>query len=210
MKNKRNLIIWSVITVLIILAPIILGLIFYHQLPAKVPSHFGVNNEPDNFIDKRFAVFLMPIIAALLQLVFIFISNKIKSARMTWVLLMITPVISTVIYLIILSFGLGHSLDVGRIVVFIIGIVFLAIGNYFPTLTVDQYRLIHYNWKITDPIIWSKLSRKLGYSFVISGAALLISLFFNVIVSLIIMGIFIIYVLGLMIYSTSLQVKSGK
>ncbi|BDR57721.1 DUF1648 domain-containing protein [Xylocopilactobacillus apicola] len=194
MTSKRNLFNWTIVTVAIILAPMILGVIFYSQLPMRIPNHFGVNNQPDRFINKNLALFGIPIIATLLQLVLVGAyqadaKRRSRPLRMSWVLFLITPIISTVIYLITLSFGLGNALDVRRIVTFVIAIFFIAMGNYFPTLTSED----HIAFK-------SKIGRKLGYAFVLAGLALLGSLFFNYVGSLLVMGIFIVYILGLVIH----------
>ena len=52
-QHKKTLILTSVITLL----PIFIGLLLWRQLPASVATHFGVDNQPDVYCSKAFAVF---------------------------------------------------------------------------------------------------------------------------------------------------------
>ena len=56
-QHKKMLILTSVITLL----PIFIGLLLWRQLPASVATHFGVDNQPDGYCSKAFAVFGLPV-----------------------------------------------------------------------------------------------------------------------------------------------------
>lgn len=56
-QHKKTLILTSVITLL----PIFIGLLLWRQLPASVAIHFGVDNQPDGYCSKAFAVFGLPV-----------------------------------------------------------------------------------------------------------------------------------------------------
>ena len=56
-QHKKMLILTSVITLL----PIFIGLLLWRQLPASVATHFGVDNQPDGYCSKAFAVFALPV-----------------------------------------------------------------------------------------------------------------------------------------------------
>ena len=53
-KNNKKIL---VITVIICLLPIVLGLALYNKLPEKMPIHFTINDVPDNYAHKNFALF---------------------------------------------------------------------------------------------------------------------------------------------------------
>lgn len=55
------------ISIIICLLPMIAGVIFYHQLPDRMPIHFGINDVPDNYASKGFALFGIPILLAVVQ-----------------------------------------------------------------------------------------------------------------------------------------------
>lgn len=62
-KNKKTLI----LSVIICLLPMVLGIAFYNRLPEQMPIHFTVNDVPDNYAPKNFALFGIPIIMAIIQ-----------------------------------------------------------------------------------------------------------------------------------------------
>ena len=60
---KHEIIITSILT----LCPIILGLILWDQLPDRVATHFDINDVPNGWSSKGFAVFGIPSILFLLH-----------------------------------------------------------------------------------------------------------------------------------------------
>ena len=70
-QHKKMLILTSVITLL----PIVIGLILWRQLPSSVATHFGVDNQPDGYCSKAFAVFGLPVIMLLFHLICIVATN---------------------------------------------------------------------------------------------------------------------------------------
>ena len=57
-QNKKMILFTSVITLL----PIFIGMFLWNQLPDSIATHFGVNNQPDGYSSKAFAVFGLPLI----------------------------------------------------------------------------------------------------------------------------------------------------
>ena len=57
-KNLKTMIITSII----ILAPIIVGLMLWDQLPAEMATHFGEDGQPNGWSSKSFTVFGLPLI----------------------------------------------------------------------------------------------------------------------------------------------------
>ena len=64
-QNKKLLLLTSVITLL----PVFIGLFLWNQLPDSVATHFGLNNQPDGYSSKAFAVFGLPLILLAVHLV---------------------------------------------------------------------------------------------------------------------------------------------
>ena len=55
------------ISIIICLLPMIAGAVFYNQLPDQMPIHFGINDVPDNYAPKAFALFGIPLFLAIVQ-----------------------------------------------------------------------------------------------------------------------------------------------
>ena len=59
-----------IISVIVCLLPMVLGIILYDKLPEQMPIHFTINNQPDNYAPKNFALFGIPTIMAIVQALF--------------------------------------------------------------------------------------------------------------------------------------------
>ena len=49
-----------ILTTLVCLIPVIVGVIFYNQLPEQMATHWGFSGEPNGYSSKAFAVFGLP------------------------------------------------------------------------------------------------------------------------------------------------------
>ena len=208
MKKKID---WKIliITSLICLIPIIFGVILYDQLPEQMAVHFGVNNEPNSFAPKEFALFGIPLLMFILQ-VFCCISSdfmeeKKQNKKYITIYKWIIPIIEMVVYLTMLAYGAGIELDMRMIVCITLGIVFTLVGNYMPKTEPNKLQM---NYIRAD--FWKKVKRPAGYFFVIIGLAFIISAFLNSMVSLILLGIIIVVAILITIYSIYLFYKDRK
>ena len=208
MKKKID---WKIliITSLICLIPIIFGVILYDQLPEQMAVHFGVNNEPNSFAPKEFALFGIPLLMFILQ-VFCCISSdfmeeKKQNKKYITIYKWIIPIIEMVVYLTMLAYGAGIELDMRMIVCITLGIVFTLVGNYMPKTELNKLQM---NYIRAD--FWKKIKRPAGYFFVIIGLAFIISAFLNSMVSLILLGIIIVAAILITIYSIYLFYKDRK
>ncbi|WP_283680407.1 DUF1648 domain-containing protein [Lentilactobacillus sp. Marseille-Q4993] len=180
----------AIISGLITFSPIIFGIIFYGQLPAKMAIHFGINGNADGFAPKAVTVILIPLLMLLLQLIMIFTYKfstryQARMLRMEWLYFSIIPVTSVVLYLVTIYYNLGNHIDIRRIVVFLVAVIFIALGNYMPTLSYEQQRVIHPLQIIRSKKLWLKANRRNGYIMFFGGFIMLVSLFLSPIISMI-------------------------
>ena len=70
-KYKKQLILSSIV----ILLPIVLGLILWNQLPDSFATHWGVDGQPDGWMDKGLAVFLLPVLMLGMQYFCVWITD---------------------------------------------------------------------------------------------------------------------------------------
>ena len=112
-QHKKMLILTSVITLL----PIFIGLLLWRQLPASVATHFGVDNQPDGYCSKAFAVFGLPVMMLFFHFICIVATNidpkrKNISKKVFRVVMWICPVISLVNCNILYVYNLGYKLNI--------------------------------------------------------------------------------------------------
>ncbi len=174
-ENKRTLI-W---TAIVSLLPIILGIVLYNKLPEQIPIHFTINDVPDNYASKNFALFGIPVIMTIIQVVCLLITmkvNKLKNSEkpkiikiMEWFI----PIMTVLIYIIMVEVPLGSTVYVGKSVCLILGILFIIIGNYFPKMSYEVGKVIIHPMPKTEKT-FRKMTRKMGYFSIILGVILLI------------------------------------
>lgn len=176
---------WEILisTSIICLLPILLGTVFYKSVPMQVAIHFDFSNNPNSYMNKNIVLFGFPIIIALMQAICC-ISNDlnksqdIKTPKVEYIFKAILPIVSIIVYSITLSIALGSQLDVRRIICLIIGSIFILVGNYIPkTSSTYTYGSHQYSF-IKNENFYKKFNRAMGYSFVILGFLLIVSIFF--------------------------------
>lgn len=198
---KRRILI---ITCIVCLLPILLGVALWNKLPETMAIHFNINNEPDNFASKGFVVFGFPVLMVLLQIFCCFINdiNAYKHGerkKLEKVTKWIIPIMSVILQIVTLGYGLGWNFDIRRIAVFIVGVIMIVIGNYLPKF--DNVKSQNDNIGQTR-----KIHRFIGFETVIMGVLFLISILLPPIASIICLFLLIPYAVINIIYG----IKVGK
>ena len=163
------------ITSIVSLLPILLGISLWNKLPDTMAIHFNIYGTPDNFAPKGFVVFGLPVLMVILQAFCCFINDinafkhgerKQFEAVTKWII----PCLTNALQIITLGYGLGWNLDIRKVVAFIVGVIFLVIGNYLPKFdSIKNYDL--------DTEKARKINRFIGYETVAMGLLFLLSIF---------------------------------
>ncbi len=191
---------WKVfiITSIVCMLPILLGLSLWTKLPDTMAIHFNIYGVPDNFAPKGFVVFGLPLLMVVLQAYCCFVNdinsykhgNRKKFEAVTkWII----PCLTVVLQIITLGYGLGWNLDTRKVVSFIVGVIFLVIGNYLPKF--DYIKNYDVNTEKAR-----KINRFIGYETVVMGLLFLISIFLPPICSVICIGLLIPYAIIGVVY----------
>lgn len=192
-----------IITFIACLLPIISGILYYDMLPEQIAVHFDINNTPDRYASKEFALFGIPIFLGILQVISCIISdlrsdgkNNIKFIEIVkWCI----PLINFLVYFIIIQIGLGNTIDIRRTVLVFIGILFVILGNYIPKINFTSSKAIMHPAPKNEET-YRKFSRILGYSFVFGGFLMALSTIFSPIISAILIISIVLAVIVEMLY----------
>ena len=174
-KDRKTLI----LSVSICLLPMILGIVLYNKLPDQIPIHFTLNNIPDNYASKNFALFGIPVILAAIQAICIIFTtkvNKLKSdekPKIVKIMEWFIPIITALLYIIMIEVPLGSTVYVGKSILLILGTLFMIIGNYLPKMSYEIGKVIFHPTPKNEKT-FRKMSKIMGYSFIGVGIALLI------------------------------------
>ncbi len=169
-KYKKTLIITSVISLL----PILAGVALWDKLPQQIATHFGVDNTPDGYSSKTFAVFGLPLIILAIHWLCIFATSfdpksKNISGKAINIAFWICPLTSLLLNSLTYAYALGNEIEIGFVVILFMGILFIVLGNYLPKCKQNHTFGIRLPWTLNDSENWNKTHRLAGKVFVIGG-----------------------------------------
>lgn len=176
-ENKKKLIITSIV----ILLPILIGLILWNKLPDQVPTHWNSAGEVDGWSSKVFAVFGLPIVLFAVHWMCILVTSvdpkkQNIEGKVLWIVFWICPIISLLVGMLSYGAALGVEFKVDKIMLAIMGIMFIVIGNYLPKCKQSYTVGIKLPWTLNDEENWNRTHRMGGKIWVISGIILLLSM----------------------------------
>ena len=169
-KYKKTIIITSLLT----LVPSVIGLILWNQLPEKIATHFNINNEPDAYSGKAFAVFALPALMLVFHLICCFASShdpkgKNYTDKMMKIVLGICPAVSILTCSTVYLHALGKGVKMGFVASLLVGIMFIIVGNYLPKCKQTYTMGIKLPWTLDDEENWNKTHRLAGKLWFIGG-----------------------------------------
>ena len=209
MFKKKNLIMSSIITLL----PMLAGIIFWDKLPQTMATHFSASGSADGFTSKAFVVFGLPIILLGIFWLCIFLTlkdannknqNKKALGLVTWIL----PILSIFVNGMIYATALEIKINPVIVIALLLGIMFIAIGNYMPKCKQNFTLGIKIKWTLENEENWNKTHRFAGKVWVIGGLIMFITAFLKMEYALISLLVLTILMVALpVIYSYSYHKK---
>ena len=192
----------AVISVIATLLPIIIGLALWNKLPDELPVHWGIKGNVDRLATKAEGIFIMPCLCAIIHHKPILVS--------IWIVPLITILINVLIYII----ALGGKVSMTMAVFFIIGVMFIGLGNYMPKLKQNYTIGIKVPWTLNSEENWNMTHRMAGKLYVVAGVISIIIALLNNVLSdevtiIIFMAVFLVTGIGSVAYSFWLYKVKG-
>ncbi len=175
--KKSNRTLW--LTTGLCLLPLAAALLLWDRMPVEIPTHWNFKGEIDGYGSKTMALLGLPIFMALMNLLIHFMLNKDpKAANMSpvlraisyWILPVLTILLMGLTYLA----ALGVDVRVEVILPLLIGVLFIAMGNYLPKCRQNYTMGIKTPWTLHSEENWSRTHRIGGYCFTIGGVLFLL------------------------------------
>ena len=176
---KKNLKI-LIITSIIILLPMVAGLVLWNRLPDEVPFHWNAAGEVDGWASKAVAVFVPSAAMLALQwLCMLFTSTDPKKQnhpeKVKVLVLWLIPVITVFISALMYVSALGVSVRVETLMPILLGLVFVAVGNYLPKCKQNYTVGIKIPWTLASEENWNRTHRLAGYIWVAGGVLMMLA-----------------------------------
>lgn len=173
-NNKWKLILSSAV----ILLPVLVGLIFWNELPERMATHWGADGNADGSSVKAFAVFGLPLITLALHLVCVFFTakdpkNKDQNKKVFGMVLWICPILSFFACGITYADAFGKEFDIIVMTLLLIGLLFIVIGNYLPKCKQNRTIGIKVKWALENEENWNATHRMGGKVWVVGGLLLM-------------------------------------
>ncbi len=179
-KNLKVLIITSII----ILLPMLAGLILWTRLPEQVPFHWNAAGEIDGWASKPVAVFVPSAAMLALQWLCVLVTSTDPKKQnhpkkvvhlVFWLIPLLTVVLSAFVY----ASALGKNVRVEVLMPILLGVIFIAIGNYMPKCKQNYTIGIKIPWTLASEENWNRTHRLSGWIWVGGGIVMMLTGFFN-------------------------------
>ena len=170
-KHLKTLIITTIVTLL----PVLAGVILWNQLPEQFPMHFNAAGEVDGWASKAVGVFVMPLVFVAVQWLCAVGSFKMDpkannlNEKVMGLVLWFIPVLSVVMNALVYGTALGKEMNVQVVIPLLMGLLFIAIGNWLPKCKQTYTLGIKIPWTLNDEDNWNRTHRFAGPVWVVCG-----------------------------------------
>ena len=181
------------LSVAICLLPILIGVYYYDALPEQIAVHFNFNGEPDKFVSKTHAIIELPVFFTLVQIIISLVVDFDKTPKKGALIIKgIIPVISVLVQGGLIAYALDNNFNVPQLTAFVIGILFIILGNYLPKK--EFWGKYNFNlFGLEKGVNEQKVVRAYALYMTFSGVAIFISGFFRSTAALVLIVVFAIF-----------------
>ena len=174
--NKKTLILTSIV----ILLPILIGILLWNKLPDSMAIKFGLDNVPEGYREKWFAVIITPFFLLAVHLIVAMIMaadprKKNISSKVYGIIMWIVPATSLVLAAIIYPYNLGRHFNISLFLGIFLGITYIIIGNYLPKTRQNYTIGCLLPWTYANEENWNKTNRLAGVINIIIGILVIIN-----------------------------------
>lgn len=167
--NRKNKILF-VLSILVILAPLVIGLVFWERLSAAFPLLRGF---------MLCTVLFLPLFFLLLHILCVLTTLRDhrkngQSEKIVTLSICILPIIALFTSLFMYIMVLKNSFVPYVLVYILLGALMILMGNYMPKARRNRFFGIKTVWTLSNDEIWTKTHRFTGKVSVVCGALLLL------------------------------------
>ena len=175
------------LSLILILAATLAGLLLWNRLPEPMASHWNVNDQVDGTLPKFWGVFLMPLVTMGMLLLFLVIPSidplkaNIAQFRGTFNLFIVL-IIAFMLYIhgLTLAWSMGYqNFKMSAAMLPFMGVLFIAIGFMLKQAKRNWFIGIRTPWTLSSDRVWDETHRVGAILFMASGALAIIGSLFD-------------------------------
>jgi uncharacterized membrane protein len=170
---KTELPLWVLIAGMFVAAALI-----WPTAPERMPVHWGLNGEVDRYGGRFEGVLLLPLMAASLYLIMMFVPRldpgRLNYARFTGAYYTIRAAVIAllaVLYTVMLLVARGVPVDMTRFVALALGAMFFVMGNVLGKVRPNWFVGVRTPWTLSSKRAWTRTNRLEGWVMVAGGIA---------------------------------------
>lgn len=163
--------------------PLVVALIVLPHLPEKIPAHYGFDNQVDRW-GSKYEALLFPVVSILMGYFLLGMAKLAakkeehgennKNVTIILGILVLILLNALNVYSLYTSFNKVEnlsfvSLDIGQLVLGIIGMLMIVTGNLMPKLRMNSMIGLRTHWSMKNEATWKKSQHIGGISFIIGG-----------------------------------------
>ncbi|QHQ62626.1 DUF1648 domain-containing protein [Anaerocolumna sedimenticola] len=183
-------------------------IIIYPSLPKEIPIHWNVAWEIDNWADKKY-IFLIGLFPFIILLIFDDyirfkhnIGNNKKQIKVKNILKSITALLMILLNWITVAAAFELDVNIKLLIPFVIGSIFIFIGNYMPALKSNYFMGIRNPWTLSNDMVWRKTHKAGGYMFIVIGFLMVLMGFLQRnMINIAVFAVLMISIIGINLYS---------
>ncbi len=185
MKKYKGILIFSGV---IFLFTIALTIWAWGQIPAdaQIPFHWNIQGEVDDYASKPVGLLMGPTMVIILTILMIAIprmeprkENLAQSQKAYQIVIGGVLLFFAGLHLTTIVAALGYELDVSTMMAFLLGALFMAIGNYLGKIRSNFMFGIRTPWTLSSEASWNKTHRLGGWLFFGFGLLIFLSGFLH-------------------------------
>ncbi len=172
----------EIVPVSLIILSFILSIFFYQHFPGRVPIHWNLAGQPNGYGTAFFAAFFFPVLILGLYLLFLIIpyidprkERYAEFAKIYHIFKSLVIALMVAIYIVASMSGMGIAVPVAMVIPILIGILFIAIGNYFGKIRSNFMMGIRTPWTLSNEDVWNRTHRFGGKLFIVGGIIMILS-----------------------------------
>jgi len=169
----------AVASSLLILLPLLFGLLLWNRLPVQLASHWGADGTADGMTGRAFTVVALPLVLLAFHWLCLLVSaagfkKRGRSGKALGMVFWIIPAVSLFSNGIVYSAAFGLELNLIRLELAFIGLLFLILGNYLPKVEQNGVLGVRVPWTLGSEENWRRTHRFCGRLWVAGGFLLLL------------------------------------
>lgn len=172
------------IPLLIVAAALIASALVYPDLPERMPTHWNLAGEVDEWGPRAVGAWIIPVIIAFMWALMRWLpsidprgKNYVKFGGAFEGIMISVMLFMLVLHGLTLRAALGYPVAMKRIVPVGVGLLFIVIGNLLPRARPNWFVGIRTPWTLSSDRVWEKTHRVGGRLFVVGGILISLSAF---------------------------------